>query len=102
MTLPTIGPIRTGKGEASHASELSEYVGPIGALLCSVTLRCMYTIMGCGYHRNKGSSISCVSYRNEFNEQRPNPSIPSVGQQAGAEWGGVRPSLGGLVEKLSA
>ncbi len=45
---------RTGKGEALRASELSECIGPIGPLLGSATLQCMYTILGCGYRCDKG------------------------------------------------
>ncbi len=47
MTIPTIkARIRSGKGEALCASELSEIIGAIGPLLGSVTLLCMYTILG--------------------------------------------------------
>jgi|SRR6266702_345396 len=90
MTLPTIkAHIRAGKGEALRASEPSVYIGHIGPLLVSATLQCTYTILGCGYHCKKGSLFGCISSRNGFSEQRPNPSIPSAEQQAGAE-GGAR------------
>ena len=44
VTLPTIkARVRTGKGEALRAPELSEYVASIGPLLGSATLQCIYT-----------------------------------------------------------
>ena len=70
MTIPTIkARIRTGKGEALCASELSEIIGAIGPLLGSVTLLCMYTILGGGYrcpavsHLEKDSAKSGQIHR---------------------------------------
>ena len=70
MTIPTIkARIRTGQGSALCASELSEFIGAIGPLLGSVTLLCMYTILGCGYrcpavsHLEKDSAKSGQIHR---------------------------------------